>query len=260
MNSVSIQKGIRIEGQTALVTGGGRGLGAAIAKTLALAGASVIVMSRSKDQLQEVVADIQKAGGNCRAVACDVTRNEELRRAIDGLPPLDILVNNAGTNFPGPFTAVTDEQLDTMLNLNVRAAFVAAQAVVKKMLAHGERAADRGGVIVNVSSQMGHVGALNRTAYVMTKHALEGLTKAMAVELAPKNIRVVSIAPTFVDTPMTRLFFQDEKFKKWVYDRIPMGRLLTPDEVADSVLFLVSPAARMITGTSLVIDGGWTAQ
>jgi NAD(P)-dependent dehydrogenase (short-subunit alcohol dehydrogenase family) len=167
-----------------------------------------------------------------------------------------VFVNNAGSNIPEPFVDVTDEHLDRLLNLNVRAAFIAAQAAAKKMLA----AAGRGGVIINMSSQMGHVGAVNRTVYCMTKHALEGLTKAMALELAPHGIRAVSIAPTFVETPMTRPMMARPEFAQWVRERIPAGRVGQPEDVAAAVVFAASPAASLVTGTSLVIDGGWTAQ
>ncbi|HVH78021.1 MAG TPA: SDR family oxidoreductase, partial [Stellaceae bacterium] len=153
-----------------------------------------------------------------------------------------------------PFLDVDPETLDRLITLNVRALFLTAQAGARQMVSGS------GGVIINMSSQMGHVGSeLNRTVYVMTKHAVEGLTKAMAVELAPKGVRVVSIAPTFIKTPLTEPFFRDPSFSKWVHDRIPMGRLGTIEEVANAVLFLASPAAGLVTGSSLLVDGGWTA-
>jgi NAD(P)-dependent dehydrogenase (short-subunit alcohol dehydrogenase family) len=184
----------------------------------------------------------------------DVTDSAAVRAAIAGLGRLDILVNNAGVNRPQPFLEVDDDTLDRLLNLNVRAAFVVAQAAARLMVGQG------GGVIINMSSQMGHVGSeRDRTVYVMTKHALEGLTKAMAVELAPNGVRVVSIAPTFIDTPLVRPFFDDPTFRQWVLDRIPLGRLGTAEEVANAVVFLASPAASLVTGSSLLADGGWTA-
>lgn len=248
-----------IEGRVAVVTGAGRGLGAEIARALAAAGAHVHILSRNADELDEVASGIRRDGGHCQPMVCDVLSDEQLRRSIGALPSLDVLVNNAGTNYPENFLSVTTEQLDAMLNLNVRAAFMATQAAAKKMLESPERRRS-GGAIVNISSQMGHVGAVRRTVYSMTKHALEGFTKAAAIELAPHHIRVNTVAPTFIDTPMTRPFFADDAFKTWVYDRIPMGRLLRGEEVAAAVLYLASPAAAMVTGTSLKIDGGWTAQ
>lgn len=173
---------------------------------------------------------------------------------------LDILVNNAGSNIPEPFVEVSEEHLDRLLALNIRAAFLAAQAAARKMLeAPGRKA--RGGAIIHMSSQMGHVGAVNRSVYCLTKHALEGLTKAMALELAPHGIRVVSIAPTFIETPMyRRMVAEKPQFAQWVEERIPAGRVGQPEDVAAAVVFAASPAASLMTGTSLVVDGGWTAQ
>ena len=176
------------------------------------------------------------------------------------MPALDVLVNNAGSNIPEPFIEVSEEHLDRLLALNVRAAFLAAQAAAKKMLESPERKS-RGGAIVNMSSQMGHVGAVNRSVYCLTKHALEGLTKAMALELAAHGIRVVSIAPTFVETPLyQRMTEAKPEFAQWVRERIPAGSVGQPEDVAAAVVFAASPAASLMTGTSLVIDGGWTAQ
>jgi NAD(P)-dependent dehydrogenase (short-subunit alcohol dehydrogenase family) len=249
----------RLDGRTALVAGAGRGLGRAAAEALARAGADLALMSRNRGELEEVAAVAKAAGVKSEILVCDVTDTAAMKRAIGGLARVDVLLNNAGGNLPEPFVDVSEERLDKILNLNVRAAFLVAQAAVKKMLEHSDRKS-RGGSIINMSSQMGHVGAPNRTVYCMTKHALEGLTKAMAVELAPHNIRVNSIGPTFIETPMTRPFFEKAEFKKWVLDRIPLGRLGQLDEVASTVVFLASPAASLITGASLVVDGGWTAQ
>jgi NAD(P)-dependent dehydrogenase (short-subunit alcohol dehydrogenase family) len=244
----------RLDGKIALVTGAGRGIGRAIALALAGAGAELILNSRTKAELDAVAAEIAAAGGSARTLTFDVTDAAAVRDAFAGIGRLDILVNNAGLNRPQPFLEVDEATLDRLLDLNVRALFRTAQAGARLMVANG------GGVIINMSSQMGHVGSeLNRTVYVMTKHAVEGLTKAMAVELAPKGVRVVSIAPTFILTPLTQPFFDDPAFKKWVFDRIPIGRLGTVDEVAQAVVFLASPAAALVTGSSLLVDGGWTA-
>ena len=247
----------RLDGRTALVTGASAGLGAGIAAAFAAAGAEVVLMARSRESLDAVVHQLQAAGGRCQAVVCDVTDTTALRQSIANLPRLDILVNNAGTNFPEPIDEVTDEHLDTMLSLNVRSVYLACQAAVRKMREDNTRR-ERGGVILNMSSQMGHVGSPNRTVYCMTKHAIEGLTKALAVELAPEGIRVSSLAPTFVDTPLVRRVVDTPEKRDFVMSRIPMGRLATVDEVAAAALFLVSPAAGMVTGTSLLVDGGWT--
>jgi NAD(P)-dependent dehydrogenase (short-subunit alcohol dehydrogenase family) len=244
----------RLDGKVALVTGAGRGLGRAIALALAAAGAEVLLNSRTPAQLDEVAGEIARTGGKARPLPFDVTDTAELGAAFAGLPRLDILVNNAGINRPQAFLEVDEPTLDLMLTLNVRAAFLVAQAAARLMVREG------GGVIVNMSSQMGHVGSeRDRTVYVMTKHAVEGMTKAMAAELAPKGVRVVSIAPTFIMTQLTKPFFDDPVFKQWVLDRIPLGRLGTVEEVAAAVVFLASPAAALVTGSSLLVDGGWTA-
>jgi len=248
-----------LDGRVALVTGAGRGLGAVASLALAQAGADVLLLSRTQSQLEEVQDKIVKSGGRARILVCDVTNSNQLRSAVDRLERLDILINNAGMNIPEPFVEVSESHLDEMLALNVRAAFLVAQIAVRKMLEASDRAAT-GGVIINISSQMGHVGAERRTVYCMTKHAIEGLTKAMAVELAPDNIRVNAIAPTFLETPMTASFFADPKFRDWVMSRIPLGRIGRMEEIAGAIQFLASPAASLVTGTSLVIDGGWTAR
>lgn len=238
-----------LSGQTALVTGAGRGLGRAAALALSECGARIIAVSRTRSDL-ESLAD--EAAGEVEIWAENVTKNAFYER-VAGLDRLDICVNNAGTNKPMPIDEVDDETLDLMLDLNVRAAFKTAQAATIAMKRHGS------GVIINMSSQMGHVGSPRRTVYCLTKHALEGLTKAMAVELAPFGIRVVSVAPTFADTPMTKPMFENKEFRDFVFGMIPMKKLATPEDVAAGVLFLASDDARMITGDSLRIDGGWTA-
>jgi NAD(P)-dependent dehydrogenase (short-subunit alcohol dehydrogenase family) len=242
----------RLDGRTAFVTGAGRGIGRACAVALAEAGAEVWLAARTREEIEAAAAEIPRA----HAVVCDVTKSTEIRGAIAALPALDVFVNNAGTNIPEAFVEVTDEHLDSLLNLNVRAAFIAAQAAARKMI-EGKRR----GAIINMSSQMGHVGAVNRSVYCLTKHALEGLTKAMALELAPHGIRVVSVAPTFVETPLyQKMKAAKPEFAQWVESRIPLGATGKPEDVAAAVVFAASPAAALVTGTSLVVDGGWTAQ
>ena len=219
----------------------------------------MLLLSRTRSQLEEIQENIIKGGGRAKILVCDVTDSKQFGSEVDRLERLDILVNNAGMNIPEPFVEVSESHLDKMLTLNVRAAFLVAQAAIRKMLEAPDRAV-KGGIIINVSSQMGHVGAERRTVYCMTKHAIEGLTKAMAIELAPNNIRVNAIAPTFLETPMTASFFADPEFRNWVMSRIPLGRIGRLEEVAGAIVFLASPAASLITGTSLLIDGGWTAR
>ena len=189
------------------------------------------------------------------SAVCDVTDSRQVEEAVDFLEQVDILVNNAGTNVPEPFLEVSEDNLDRMLAVNVKGVFLVAQAAARRMVERGE-----GGSIINVSSQMGHVGAPRRTVYCATKHAVEGLTKAMAVELAPHNVRVNSVAPTFVETPMTKPLLEDETLREDTLSRIPLGRLGRVEDVTGAVLFLASPAAGLITGASLLVDGGWTAQ
>jgi NAD(P)-dependent dehydrogenase (short-subunit alcohol dehydrogenase family) len=223
----------------------------------------VILLSRTKADLDGVAERIAeqrgRQPGRASTIVCDVNDGARVRAEIEKLARLDILVNNAGSNIPEPFVDVTEDHLDRVLDLNVRAAFLVAQAAVRKMLEAPDRS-EKGGSVIHISSQMGHVGSPRRTVYCMTKHAIEGLTKAMAVELAPQNIRVNAIGPTFLETPMTAVFFENPEFRAWALNRIPMGRIGRMDEVTGAIVFLASPAASLITGASLTIDGGWTAQ
>jgi NAD(P)-dependent dehydrogenase (short-subunit alcohol dehydrogenase family) len=249
----------RLDGLVALVTGASRGLGEEAAVALSETGAEVVLLSRTRGELERVASRIRSLGGVARILVCDVTDAEAVRSQLMSLKRLDVLVNNTGMNIPEPFIEVSEERLDRQLALNVRAAFVVGQTAVRKMLEASNRR-ECGGAIVNISSQMGRVGAPLRSVYCMTKHAVEGLTRAMAVELAPLNIRVNAVAPTFIDTPMTAPFLAKPEFREWVTSRIPLGRLGTPAEVAAAVVFLASPASSLITGASLTVDGGWTAQ
>ena len=254
---MDIASRFRLDGRTALVSGAGRGIGRACALALAEAGAEVLLLSRTREELEHAASDITSKGGKARALCCDVTDSQAVKKLFAGLPSLDVLVNNAGSNIPEPFVEVSEEHLDRLLGLNVRAAFIVAQAAARKMLASPNRYAR---AIINMSSQMGHVGSVNRSVYCLTKHALEGLTKAMALELAPHGIRVVSIAPTFVETPLTKPWLDTPDFGKWVRDRIPSGQVGQLEDVAAAVVFAASPAAALVTGSSLLVDGGWTAQ
>jgi NAD(P)-dependent dehydrogenase (short-subunit alcohol dehydrogenase family) len=212
-------------------------------------------MARSRSELEETACEVRATGQNVQTIVCDVTDSRQVEEAVDFLEQIDILVNNAGTNVPEPFLEVSAENLDKMLAVNVKGVFLVSQAAARRMVERGES-----GSIINISSQMGHVGASRRTVYCATKHAVEGLTKAMAVELASHNVRVNSVAPTFIETPMTKPFLEDQTFKEDTLSRIPLGRLGRVEDVTGAVVFLASPAARLITGASLLVDGGWTAQ
>ena len=205
-------------------------------------------MARASDELDALAEELGERG----EVWAEDASSDGILERIKGLDRLDVLINNLGTNRPKPMVDVSDDDLDVMLDLNLRSLYRISRAALPLM--------HTGSVIVNMSSQMGHVGSPGRTVYCMTKHGVEGLTKAMAVELAPQGIRVNSVGPTFIETPMTKPMLADPQFSKFVLDSIPLGKVGSVEDVADAVLYLCSPAAKMVTGHSLLVDGGWTAQ
>jgi NAD(P)-dependent dehydrogenase (short-subunit alcohol dehydrogenase family) len=245
----------RLDGKRALVTGAGRGIGLAAVSALADAGAHVTLAARTSKEIEEAADAIRSRGQKAEPLALDVRDIEAVRKTIGAQRPFDILVNNAGTNKPSPFVDVKVEDFDFVFSLNVRAAYFVAQAVARQLVE-----AKKPGSIINMSSQMGHVGGPTRTVYCATKHAMEGFTKAMAIELAPHKIRVNTLAPTFIETPMTRPFFQNQAFREDTLQRIKLGRLGQLDDLTGAIVFLASDAAALMTGTSLIVDGGWTAE
>jgi len=247
---------INLKNKYALVTGAGKGLGRACSIALAEAGATIIALSRTQSDLDKLEREIKEIKGKVIKINCDVMNFKELKDKLDKIKIIDILVNNAGTNIPEPFEKIKQESMNYLVDLNLKAAFNVAHLVVKKMLKNKKRA----GSIINMSSQLGHVGMAGRNIYNMTKFGIEGLTKGMGVELAKHNIRVNTVAPTFVATPMVKKFFKNKKFKKLALDNIPMGKLASESDVATSVCFLASSASSMITATSILVDGGWTAK
>ena len=251
-------KKYNLKNKVALVSGAGKGLGRACAIALAEAGTNLIIISRTKKDLNEVSKTIKKFKVKCKSYVCDITNYNEIKMIINKQPKIDILVNNAGNNIPEHFTKVKTKNMEYLVKINTIATFNLAQLCALKMIKLKNRK-KIGGSIVNMSSQMGHVGGPIRSVYNMNKWGLEGLTKGMAIDLAKYNIRVNTVAPTFVITPMTKKFLKNKKFKRDTLNSIPLGRFAEMSEIASAVVFLASDAASMITGTSLLVDGGWTA-
>ncbi|MDP6744372.1 MAG: SDR family oxidoreductase [SAR324 cluster bacterium] len=246
-------KGYDLRGQRALVTGAGRGIGEACAKTLAAVGAEVVLTARTEKQLEQVRDGIIKSGGKASVHAADIYSMEAVNN-LKKLGPFNILVNNAGNNIPEHFCEVSEERFDKVMGLNVKSAFFVAQVVAKGMVESGIR-----GSIIHVSSQMGIVGGQNRTVYCASKHAMEGFSKSMALDLAENGIRVNTVCPTFIETDLTRPFMEEKEFKEYILSRIPLGHVGQADDVANAVLFLASDLSKMMTGSSIKVDGGWTA-
>ncbi len=244
----------RLDGRRALVTGAGRGIGLAAAAALAEYGAEVTLCSRSEAELQEAVAAIRAAGGKATALVLDVTHTATMADAIAEHGPFEIFVNNAGTNRPKPVGDVTEDDFDAVMDLNVRAAYFAAQCVAKGLMAAGMK-----GSIINISSQMGHVGGANRTLYCASKWAMEGFTKAMAIDLAPHGIRVNTVCPTFIETALTRPYFENEVFRSNVLSKIKLGRIGQVEDLMGPIVFLAGDASALMTGSAMLVDGGWTA-
>jgi NAD(P)-dependent dehydrogenase (short-subunit alcohol dehydrogenase family) len=244
----------RLDGKQALITGAGRGIGAAAASVFAQAGAAVTLCARTASDVEAVAAEIRDAGLIAEAFALDVNDIAAVRREIEARGPFDILLNNAGTVRIRPVTEVTEEDYDAVLNLNLKAAFFVAQSVARGLLE-----AKKPGSIINVSSQMGLVGGGGRSLYSTSKWGLEGLTRCMAIDLAPHGIRVNTICPTFIETALNRDILNAPGFRDYVLSRIKLGRLGRLDELSGALLLLASDASTLMTGSSLVIDGGWTA-
>jgi NAD(P)-dependent dehydrogenase (short-subunit alcohol dehydrogenase family) len=242
----------RLEGKRALVTGAGRGIGRAMAAALAQAGAEVVLVARTGEEIAAAAAEI---GSGASAAALDVTDLPAVARFFEQADAFDILVNNAGTNRPRPMQDVSPDDFDAVISLNLRSAFFVAQAAARQMIAR-----EKAGSLIHIGSQMGHVGGPNRSLYCASKWALEGMSKAFALDLAKYRIRSNTICPTFIETPMTQPFLEDETFKASVLQKIKLGRLGQVEDLMGAVVFLASEASALMTGSSLVIDGGWTAE
>ncbi len=252
-------KKYNLKNKVALVSGAGKGLGRACAIALAEAGANLVLISRTKKDLEEVLKTVRKYKVKCKIFVCDITNYNQIKKIVNNQTRIDVLVNNAGNNIPEHFTKVKTKNMEYLVKINTVAAFNLAQLCANKMIMLKNRK-KVGGSIVNMSSQMGHVGGPIRSVYNMNKWGLEGLTRGMALDLAKYNIRVNTVAPTFVVTPMTKKFLKNKKFRKETLKNIPLGRFAEMSEIASAVVFLASDAASMVHGTSLLVDGGWTAK
>lgn len=254
MISIPSTPSFRLDGRRAIVTGAGRGIGLALASALAEAGAEVTLLARTGGEVAAAAEAIRAAGGEAVAVSLDVADLTAVASFFAERPAFQILVNNAGTNRPKPMQDVDVTDYDAVLDLNLKSAFFVAQACVREMLSAGSA-----GSLIHVGSQMGHVGGPNRSLYCASKWALEGMSKAFALDLAPHGIRSNTVAPTFIDTPLTRPYFEDPAFRASVLSKIKLGRLGTVEDLMGAVVFLASDASALMTGTSMVVDGGWTA-
>ena len=241
----------RLDGRRAIVTGAGRGIGLAAAAALADAGAQVTLIARTSAEIEVAAAEI---GNRAVAATLDVSNINAVKAFFASRPAFHILVNNVGTNRPKPMTEVSEADYDAVLDLNVKSAFFVAQACVQRIIAERQT-----GSLIHISSQMGHVGGPNRSLYCASKWALEGMNKAFALDLAAHNIRSNTIAPTFIETPLTKPYFEDAAFKADVLTKIKLGRIGQVEDLMGAILFLASDASALMTGSSMVIDGGWTA-
>lgn len=254
MEENQVAPNFRLDGKRALITGAGRGLGLAAAHALAHYGAEVVLAARTLSEVEAAAANITRSGGRAEAIALDIRDVEAVSEAVSHRSAFHVLVNNAGMNRTNPFLDVTQADFDDIMGLNLRASFFVAQIVARRMVEQGVS-----GSIINMSSQMGHVGAATRSVYCASKWAMEGMTKAAAIDLAPYKIRVNTVCPTFVETPLAQNFLKNEAFRAQVLSKIKLGRIGHVDDITGAVVFLASDASSLMTGSSMVIDGGWTA-
>ncbi|MEM1428187.1 MAG: SDR family oxidoreductase [Pseudomonadota bacterium] len=244
---------LRLDGRRALVTGASRGIGLGAAVALGQAGAHVVLSARGATALADAAAAMAAAGHSVEAAPCDVADVAAVERLVAAHGPFDVLVNSAGTSRPGPVSATSEDDYDVVMAANTKAAFFLARAVAPGMAARG------GGSIIQISSQMGHVGGIDRALYCASKFAVEGMTKAMAMEWGPQGVRVNTICPTFIRTALTEATFDNPERVAWITSKIKLGRVGEVEDIMGAVLFLATDASALVTGTHLLVDGGWTA-
>ncbi len=244
----------KLTGKRALVTGASSGIGLGAAVALAEAGAEVVLAARRADKLDDCVAAFRDKGFSASGVPLDITDIERTAAVVAEQTPIDILVNSAGLARHSAAVDTVEADYDEVTNLNVKSAYFLTQAVARQLVAES-----RAGSLINISSQMAHVGGLDRAVYCATKHAVEGFTKSMAIELGPSGIRVNTICPTFIRTPLTKQTFDDPEKVAWLEQKIKLGRVGEVEDIMGAVVFLASDASALVTGTSLLVDGGWTA-
>ncbi len=243
-----------LEGKNALIAGASSGIGMACAVALAEHGAEVTLAARRTEALQDIAAEMTARGWKASVLQLDVADVEATAEAVAENGPFDILVNSAGLARHGKAVETAPEDFDAVMGVNVRGAYFLTQAVAKGLIAAG-----RPGSLINISSQMGHVGGRERAVYCASKFAVEGFTKAMALEFGPAKIRVNTVCPTFILTDLTRPTFDDPEKRAWVLDKIKLGRPGEVEDIMGAVVYLASDAASLVTGTALMVDGGWTA-
>ena len=244
----------RLDGKRALVAGASSGIGLAAAVALAEHGAEVVLVTRRAEKLADIVAALRDRGWSAQAMTLDITDVEATRTALGAQDPFDIMVNSAGAARHSKAIDTTPQDFDAVMDINLRGAYFLTQAVAKGMLAAGKT-----GSLINISSQMGHVGGLDRAVYCASKFAVEGFTKAMALEFGPAKIRVNTICPTFILTDLTRPTFDDPEKRAWVLNKIKLGRAGEVEDLMGAVVYLASDASSLVTGTAMMVDGGWTA-
>ncbi|OED41850.1 3-oxoacyl-ACP reductase [Chromatiales bacterium (ex Bugula neritina AB1)] len=245
---------LRLDGKRALVTGGSSGIGLGSAVALADAGAHVVVAARNAKTLEQVVNAINESGNSAEALVMDVSSTDSITEGFKAQAPFDVVVNSAGAAVPGPALDTSPETFQQVMDTNVRGAYFVSVGAAHGMIQQGN-----GGSIIHISSQMGHVGGIDRTVYCASKHAVEGMVKAMAIEWGPYDIRVNTISPTFIKTPLTEVTFNNPERVAWIKSKIKLDRIGEIEDIMGSVLYLATSASAMVTGTSLLVDGGWTA-